>query len=144
METEKPKYEAFVIERVYEAPVRKVWEAITDNAKMQQWYFKLEDFKAEVGFTFEFAAENEGIKYLHKCVVTEVAPERKLSYSWRYEDYPGDSLVTFELFPEGDKTKIRLTHEGLESFPDLRDFKRASFAAGWNEIIGKILKKFVE
>ena len=144
METQKPKYEAFVIERVYEAPVEKVWQAITDNAEMKQWYFELEDFKAEVGFAFEFTAENEGVKYVHKCIVTEVEFGRKLAYSWRYEDYPGDSLVTFELFPEGEKTKVRLTHEGLESFPDLRDFKRESFAAGWNEIIGKILKEFVE
>ncbi|SEJ01307.1 Uncharacterized conserved protein YndB, AHSA1/START domain [Dyadobacter koreensis] len=144
METQKPKYEAFVIERVYEAPAAEVWQAITDNEKMKKWYFQLQDFKAEIGFAFEFTAENEGVKYVHKCVVTDVVPHRKLAYSWRYDDYPGDSLVTFELFPEGNKTKIRLTHEGLESFPDLRDFKRESFAAGWNEIIGKLLKEFVE
>lgn len=144
MDTTKPKYEAFVIERIYDAPAERVWQAITDNAKMKQWYFQLEDFKAEVGFAFEFTAENEGVKYVHECVVTSVELERTLAYSWRYKDYPGDSIVTFELFPEGDKTKIRLTHEGLESFPDLRDFKRESFAAGWNDIIGNILKEFVE
>jgi len=48
------KAEPFVIERTYNAPVSKVWEAITDHTKMQEWYFKLADFKPEVGFKFTF------------------------------------------------------------------------------------------
>jgi len=70
---------------------------------------------------------------------------KKLAYSWRYEEYEGDSLVTFELFEEGEKTRLKLTHEGLETFPmNNPDFAKKSFAAGWTEIIGTSLKKFVE
>ena len=73
-----------------------------------------------------------------------MVPNKKLSYSWRYDGYPGDSLVTFELFEENDKARVKLTHEGLESFGDKADFAKENFVAGWNEIIGKFLKEYVE
>lgn len=142
METKKT--EPFIVESTYHAPVGKVWQAITDNAKMKQWYFDIAEFKPEVGCEFEFYGENEGVKYRHLCVVTAVEKEKKLAYSWRYDGYPGNSVVTFVLFSEGDKTRIKLTHEGLETFPDLKDFKRENFATGWNEIIGTMLKEYVE
>jgi uncharacterized protein YndB with AHSA1/START domain len=138
--------EPFVIERTYDAPVERVWQAITDKHKMKQWYFDLADFKAEVGFEFSFTGGTPEKQYLHLCKVTEVEPGKKLTYSWKYEGYPGESFVTFELFPEGDGTRLKLTHRGLESFPHTEDgnFARESFAAGWTQIIGKNLKEFVE
>ena len=134
-----------MVERVYHAHAHKVWSALTDPAKMKQWYFDLADFKPEVGFQFQFNAQSEGVTYVHLCEVTEVVPGKKLSYTWRYRDYPGLSTVTFELVPEGDTTRVKLTHSGLESFPDnMNDFKRSSFEAGWTAIIGTQLKEFVE
>jgi len=139
------KQEPFVIERTYNAPIEKVWKAITDKDQMKQWYFDIAEFKPEPGFEFQFEAKNEGVTYLHLCKITEVITGKKLSYSWRYNGYEGNSVVTFELFEEGDKTRLKLTHEGLETFPqDKPDFARESFAAGWTEIIGASLKKFVE
>ena len=54
--------------------------------------------------------------------------------------------MTFELFPEGNKTKVKLTHKGLESFPVTanKDFAKENFIEGWNYIIGTGLKEFVE
>ena len=137
--------EPFVIERVLNAPPQKVWEALTDNDKMKQWYFNLAEFKPEVGFEFTFNGGSEEKTYVHLCKITKVQPGKTLQYSWRYQDYPGDSLVTFELFPEGDGTRIKLTHEGLETFPqNNKDFARESFTAGWTHIIGTSIKEFVE
>ena len=139
------KHEPFVIERTYNAPVERVWKAITDKDDMKQWYFKLDAFKPEVGFEFQFEGGSKDMTYLHLCKVTEVIPNKKLQYSWRYKDHEGNSFVTFELFPEGDKTRVRLTHEGLETFPAGNpDFKRESFAMGWTHIIGKSLTDFIE
>jgi len=50
------KDEPIVIERTFDAPVAKVWKAITDKDAMKQWYFDLPEFKAEVGFEFQFLA----------------------------------------------------------------------------------------
>ena len=133
-----------ITESTYNAPVDIVWQAITDREQMKQWYFDIESFKPEVGFEFTFKGENEGRVYIHLCKITELIPGRRLKHSWRYQDYEGISYVTFELFPEGNKTRIKLTHEGLESFPTLPDFARNNFKEGWTMIIGTLLKDFVE
>lgn len=139
------KNEPFVIERTMNAPAEKVWQAITDKDQMKQWYFDLAEFKPEVGFEFTFIGGSEEKSYLHLCKITEVVPGKKLQYSWRYDGYPGNSFVTFELFPEGSATRLKLTHEGLETFPtDNKDFARSSFEAGWTYIIGKSIIEFVE
>lgn len=83
------KNEPFEIERIYNAPVEKVWKAITDKDQMKQWYFDLAAFKPEVGFEFQFSGENEGRKFVHLCKITEVIVFKKLLYSWRYEGYEG-------------------------------------------------------
>jgi len=133
----------FVIERTFNAPVEKVWKAITDKDQMKQWYFDLAAFEPEVGFEFQFEGGTEEKKYLHLCKVTEVIPGKKLTYSWRYEGFEGNSFVTFELFPQGDQTKLKLTHAGLETFPANEPaFAKESFAAGWDYIIGTSLSKF--
>lgn len=132
------------IERTFNAPVAKVWKALTDKNNMKQWYFDLKAFKPEVGFEFSFDAGEKGKTYRHVCKITEVVVNRKLAYTWRYDGHPGNSLVTFELFPEGNRTRVKLTHAGLETLPDLPDFAKGKFAEGWTSIIGSHLKDFVE
>ena len=146
--------EPIIKEVLLNAPPSKVWKAITDKNAMKQWLFDLlTDFKPEVGFEFQFKGKGKrGQIYLHLCKITEVIPGKKLSYSWRYDKYPGNSFVTFELFEEGNlpdgkagKTRLRLTHEGIESFgTDNPDFARESFNEGWTYFIGTAIKEFVE
>ncbi|MBO9152074.1 SRPBCC domain-containing protein [Chitinophaga sp. GCM10012297] len=140
------KHEPLVVERTYNAPPSRVWEAITDRDKMKEWYFNLSDFRAEVGFEFSFPGQgHDGKKFIHLCRVTEVIPGKKLSHTWKYENLPGESVLTWELFPEGDGTRVKLTHAGLETFPQNDpNFSRASFTGGWNDLLGKYLKEFVE
>jgi len=134
-----------IIERTYNAPIEKVWKALTDKGQMKKWYFDIPDFKPEVGFEFEFTGKGkEGIEYLHKCKITEIIPNKKLSHSWRYDGYDGNSIVSFELTAEGDQTHIKLTHTGLETFPAMAAFAKENFMEGWTYIIGKGLKEFVE
>jgi len=136
--------EAVVIERTFNAPVAKVWGAITDVDQMRAWYFDLKEFKPEVGFEFEFSVEHEGMTYHHLCRVTEVVPQKKIAYTWRYKGEPGDSLVTLELFAEDDNTRVKLTHTGIETFPKTPAYARKNFESGWTAIIGTELKQFVE
>lgn len=133
-----------VTERIFQASVEKVWKAITDKNEMRQWYFDLEAFKPEAGFEFAFDAGEEGRQFRHICKITEVVAHRKLAYTWRYDGYQGNSLATFELFPEGEQTRLKLTHEGLETFPPLPDFAKENFAQGWTFIIGTQLRDYLE
>jgi uncharacterized protein YndB with AHSA1/START domain len=137
---------AIVIERIFNAPVHRVWKAITQKELMKEWYFDLPEFKAEVGFQFQFTGGPSPEKqYLHLCEILEVVPEKKLKHSWRYDCYKGISYLTFELIAIGENTKLKLTHEGLESFPgDNPDFARKNFESGWDAIINTSLKNYFE
>jgi len=143
MTTKNQLAEAIVIERTFNAPVARVWKALTDVDQMRQWYFDLKEFKPEVGFEFEFVVEHKGTNYHHLCKVTEVVPQKKIAYTWRYKGHEGNSLVTFALWADGDKTRLKLTHEGLETFPKTAAFARENFEAGWTSIASE-LKQFVE
>ena len=140
-------HQPFVIERTFNAPVEKVWKALTDKNEMKKWYFDLKEFKPEVGFEFQFYGEGKnGEKFLHLCKITDAVKNKKLRYSWRYDGYEGISFVSFELFDEGEKTRLKLTHEGLESFPKTanNDFAKENFAEGWTYITGTSLKEYLE
>jgi uncharacterized protein YndB with AHSA1/START domain len=144
MTTKNQLAEAVIVERTLNAPIARVWKALTDVDQMRQWYFDLKEFEPEVGFEFEFVVEHEGNRYHHLCEVTEVIPQKKIAYTWRYKGEPGNSLVTIELFPESNMTRLRLTHEGLETFPKTPAYARKNFEAGWTAIVGSELKQFVE
>jgi uncharacterized protein YndB with AHSA1/START domain len=143
MTTEKDLAEAVVIERTFNAPVAQVWDALTKVEQMRSWYFDLKEFKPEVGFEFEFVVEHEGHRYHHLCKITEVVLQKRIAYTWRYKGEPGESLVTFDLSAAGDKTRLKLTHEGLETFPRTPAYARENFQAGWTAITAE-LAKFVE
>lgn len=140
------KNDPVIVERVYNAPIEKVWTALTQNEALKSWYFKLQEFKPEVGFKFEFSGGPEdGPQYLHLCEVVEVIEGKKIAYTWRYDDYPGNSTVSWELFDQGEKTLLKLTHEGLETFAENGpDFAKTSFVGGWTYFVNDALKKYLE
>lgn len=131
-----------VVERTFHASVEEVWKALTDKDQLKEWYFEVSDFEPVPGFEFRFYGENEGIRFLHICTVVEVERGRRLSYTWRYEGYPGESLVTFDLVSEGtERTRLTVTHRGLDTFPaDSPHFVVENFNAGWNGLFGQLLR----
>jgi uncharacterized protein YndB with AHSA1/START domain len=133
-----------IVELLLNAPVQKVWKALTNRDEMKIWYFDLKEFKPEKGFRFSFTGGPSPEKqYLHLCEITEVIPEKKLSHTWRYDGYPGISFLTFELTPQGNKTLLKLTHKDLGTFPqDNPDFARKNFVEGWNSIINDALVNY--
>jgi uncharacterized protein YndB with AHSA1/START domain len=133
-----------VIERVFQAPVATVWEALTTAEGITQWFVELKEFKAEPGYEFQWSCQHKAIAYIHLCRITTVVPRQKLAYTWRYDGYAGESLVSIELFTEGHGTRLKLTHSGLDTFPAIPDFARENFLMGWTKIIGENLKQTVE
>ncbi len=136
-----------VIERTFNAPTEQIWKAITDIDQMKQWYFpQLEKFKAEKGFETQFNVHHEGKDYLHIWKIREVIPLKKISVEWKYGGYPGNSVVSFELFAQGDKTKLVLTHEGIETFMPGKypELAKENFMKGWIQFMDKGLKEFLE
>lgn len=134
-----------VKEVLLNAPVGKVWHAITSKEEMKGWYFTIEEFKAEPGFQFKLYGEKKGVKFPISCTIKEVQPYEKLSYSWSYDDFPAETLVTFELKGMGDQTELRLTHQGLENIPqENTDVSVQNHIDGWDFIISSSFKQYIE
>ena len=137
-----------VVEQTYRAAIAVVWKAITDKDQMRQWYFEpMTDFEPEVGFETEFDVQSEGHIYPHQWKVTEVIPETRIAYEWRYGGYPGDSSVTWELSETPDGTKLTLTHKGHETLLTTQDdpnVRREGCEAGWGYFLHESLKAFLE
>lgn len=129
----------------FDAPVDAVWRAITAPNQMRQWFFaEMTDFEPKVGFETIFTVNCEGNAYPHVWKIIEVVPQQRIVYDWRYQGYPGQSTVTWELGEEGNRTKLVLTHEGIESFPqDNPVFSRESTQGGWDYFVCESLSRFL-
>ncbi|UPT67085.1 MAG: SRPBCC domain-containing protein [Sphingobacteriales bacterium JAD_PAG50586_3] len=134
-----------IFERILDAPIDKVWSALTNVAEMKLWYFDVPEFKAEVGAVFTFTGGPDGgPQYKHVCKVTDVEHLKKLAYTWTYEGYEGESVVTWELSVEGSQTRLKLTHTGLETLPASNpDFAVKNFVEGWTYFTTKALPEYL-
>jgi uncharacterized protein YndB with AHSA1/START domain len=133
-----------VKERIIQAPVMAVWKAVTTAEEMSKWFFELHEFKAELGYEFQLIGEKDGKKYPTSCKIIEVVERERLLFTWRYDDFPGEQLVSFELFDMGESCKFRVTHSGLENMlADQDEFDIEDTIDGW-EVLTQQLKQLVE
>jgi len=131
-----------VIEREIDAPVERVWQALTDIKYLKQWLGFFPDFKPEVGFTTDFDLGPADHKYPHHVEVLEVVEKQRLTYTWDYGGMSQGSDVTFELRPQGQNTKLVLTCRFKHIPADEPDFMKNA-SQGWN-FTADSLKTFAE
>ncbi|MDX8340723.1 SRPBCC domain-containing protein [Draconibacterium sp. IB214405] len=138
--------EEVCVSQLVDASIEKVWLALTDLARMKQWYFEnIDHFKAEIGSTSQFAVNSGDRIFTHCWKVIEVDASEKICYAWKYLEYPGDSVVCFQLKARDGKTELTLTHTVREDFPDdIPEFKNESCEAGWNYFLGDRLPAFLK
>jgi len=122
-----------------------VWGAITDVELMRKWFFdNIPDFKAEAGFQVQFPVSSANRVFTHLWTIEKVEPGRFLSYSWKYDEYQGDSVVNFSLSKIASGTFLKFHLEILESFPvDVPEFTRDSCVGGWNYFLKDRLVTFL-
>lgn len=135
-----------IVEQSFKASPQAVWNAITNRDQMIQWYFdNIPAFEATVGFKTQFNVESDGKDFFHMWEVTNAVPNKLIAYNWVYANYPGDAHVSFELVKDGEKTNLKLTARGMESFPqEIPEFTRESCQAGWNYFIKQSLKAYLK
>lgn len=140
------KHEPIVVETIINAPAPKVWKAITTANDISEWLMYLKEFKPEAGFEFKFkGTDPKGKEYPTSCKIMEVIPNKKLSYTWSYDEFPAYSLVTYELNEENGRTNVKLTHEGLENIPAKHsEASKQKHYDGWIMLIKTGLKNIVE
>lgn len=134
MKTSEPPV---IVTQRFNQSVETVWEVITDVSHMRQWFFdNIPDFKAQVGFQTKFNVKAPSRDFLHLWTITEVIPQQKIVYNWKYEGLSGDSLVTFQLEETQNGSLLTLTTTVVEDFPEeIPEFARESCLAGWNYFI---------
>lgn len=134
-----------VVAYKFNTPVQKIWNAITVLKEMRQWYFdQIEDFKPKVGFKTQFDVQVEDRTFTHLWEVTQVVPQQKITYNWKFLEYPGSGDVTFELIPAENHVMVKLVNRVFEDYPDnIPEFKRESCEQGWEYFIGQKLKDYL-
>lgn len=135
-----------IVQYKINAPIEKIWKALTDQNEMKSWYFDILDFELKVGNIFNFYEPRDEKKYHHQCEIIEIIPNKKLKHTWAYPDFSDlKTTVTWELQSEDGGTLVKLTHEDIENFKDLGEgFSRENFTGGWNSILGQSLKQYLE
>jgi uncharacterized protein YndB with AHSA1/START domain len=134
-----------LVEEVFTRTRSEVWDAITNRDHMVNWFFEeISEFKPESGFETSFNISTDERDFLHLWRITEVIPEKKIVYDWRYQDCPGVGKVIFELFDDPAGCRLRVTNFGLETFPtEVPEFTRESCQQGWEYFLKESLKSYL-
>ncbi len=137
---------AIVIEEIFIASQEQVWQAITEKDQMKIWYFDIPDFTLQEGIIFNFYEPGERKQFHHRCEIRQVIPKKRFQHTWTHPEHSkGESLLTWDLIPDGVLTKVVLTHDGLENLADAGpEFARENYEAGWKSIITDSLRRFLE
>jgi uncharacterized protein YndB with AHSA1/START domain len=144
-------HDTFVIERIYPAGVERVFAYLSDPAKKRRWYAESGGHKVDA-FEMDFR-EGGAERSSYRLGDQTPFPGLVMANDGRFEDIVPNvrivastsmlfggrristSLITFELFAEGDGTKVVLTHqacfyEGADG-PQMRK-------GGWVALLDKL------
>ena len=118
-------------ERTLPGPIERVWEFVTDTARLPQW-FGDGTIEPRTGGAVRFMDGHI------RGTVTQWDPPRKLAYTWNVfnpsadrSDYP-ESYLTITLEPRGDAVLLTLTH-----LPVLERFEKQN-AMGWHTYLDMV------
>ena len=114
-----------VFERRINAPIQRVWHALTDHRELAQWFFPIDGHLVE-GSEIVIRWDEEP---LHSTVIARETPNL-LAWTWHRPGEP-ESVVRWELFDEGEETRFVLTHH----LPILAVNEPTDTLAGWHEHI---------
>lgn len=134
------------LERTLEAPVETVWRYLTEAELRREWFMGGTD--AEPGGEFELVidhdnlsaddvpypedyAKGKGSVWSEKVIRFE--PPRLLATTFQGGK---NGIVTYELFADGERTRLVLTHSGIQSGTGAQDF-----GSGWNSHLTVLQEK---
>ena len=145
------------LERLLDAPAEAVWRYLTEAELRQQWFMGGSD--ATPGGQFELLNDHDNLSDDDVPYPESYAPYKGKTWNERVLRFEPPHLlettfqggkngvVRFELKPEGERTRLVLTHSGIESGTGAQDF-----GSGWNShmtvlqerLAGRSVKNFWE
>jgi uncharacterized protein YndB with AHSA1/START domain len=114
------------IDELLPHPVEAVWAALTDPSSISGWLMATEDFRPEVGQRFRMKTGTLSASGWVEAEVLELEAPRRMVWAWSTAGADAPTSVAFELAPEGDGTRLTLTHVG-----EIDPVIGAQLAKGW-------------
>ena len=111
-------------ERLIRRPAVQVWAALTVPERVADWLARAE---IDLRLGGRYALSFHGGEDVMVGVITRIEPPRLLEFSWRENQGPAESRVLWELEPDGDACRLKLTHIFPPDAPDLE-----GFVSGWH------------
>jgi uncharacterized protein YndB with AHSA1/START domain len=129
--------DAIRLERVLDAPVETVWRYLTEADLRRQWFMGGTDARA--GGEFELLNDHDNLSDSEVPYPADYAPYKGRTWNERVIRFEPPRLlettfqggksgvVTFELHPDGSRSRLIITHRGITSATGDQDF-----GGGWN------------
>jgi uncharacterized protein YndB with AHSA1/START domain len=138
--------DAIRLERLLDAPPETVWRYLTEADLRREWFMGGTDARPDS--EFELLNDHDNLSDENVPYPESYAPYKGKTWNERVIRFEPPRLlettfqggkngnVTFELFPEGDKTRLVLTHSGIVSGTGAQDF-----GSGWNSHLAVLQTK---
>jgi uncharacterized protein YndB with AHSA1/START domain len=124
--------ETIRLDHFYKHAPAAVWKALTDPALHAKWWAP-GDVKAVVGHKFDLDMGQWGKQ---ACEVIAVEEHRLLRY--RFATGKLDTILTWQLIPEGDGTRLKLTHEGFDLDSPMGKMAFEGMKPGWANVLQRL------
>lgn len=126
-----------------QAPVERVWQALTDYRQFGQWFRVNLEVPFELGQRAYGHITYPGYEHLRMEVVVEaIEPQQRFVFSWHpypiepHRDYSMEppTIVEFLLTPIDGGTLLQVTESGFDALPaSRRDEAYRMNDGGWSE-----------
>ncbi|HEV3187100.1 MAG TPA: SRPBCC family protein [Acidimicrobiales bacterium] len=130
-------------EVVIDAPIERVWSAITEPKSVSAWFSDGGDVSIDlrVGGVMTFDQGHHGA---FKTVIVSVTPPHEFSFRWA-SAYPGvlateenSTLVAFTLKETSSGTVLRVVESGFDAINVPTEYENHS--KGWTSVIAEMAK----
>jgi uncharacterized protein YndB with AHSA1/START domain len=130
------------LERTYDAPAERVFEAWTSPEVMRRWW------QAEVGWETSAAEVDLRVGGAVRVVMrdpvkdaeyggggryTEIERPTRLAFTWLWDDDTRRTLIEIDFEEDGGVTTVRFSHSGLWDEEAVR-----SHEGGWNGVLDSL------
>lgn len=143
---ERVSSDSIRLERLLEAPPGKVWDYLTKAELREQWFMGGTDARPQSEFELlvdhdKLSEEEVPYPDTFECFKGRVFCEKVLKFDpprlleTTFQEGKG-GIVTYELFAEGGKTRLVLTHSGITDPSGFR-----GFGGGWTSHLTVLQEK---
>jgi uncharacterized protein YndB with AHSA1/START domain len=127
------------IERTFQAPAEKVFEAWTSEEVMRRWFHAEHDWEtteAEVDLRLGGAVRvvmrnpHKDVEYGGGGTYTEIDPPTRLAFTWAWDRDGRQTMIELDFLESDGATTVLLTHRNLADEESLRDHED-----GWTKCL---------